>query len=229
MKITWLGHSAFRIEIEDQVLLIDPWLDGNPMMPQDRKDEAVKGATQILVTHGHFDHTGGVVELSKALNVPVAGMVELAGLLGAQGIETTGFNKGGTIQVGGVSVSMVTAAHSSSIEIDGKHYYAGDPTGFVIRGEDTSVYVSGDTDVMAEMGMIGARYAPSVGILCAGGFYTMDMEGAAWAAREYFDFDTVIPCHYKTFPLLEQSAEKLAKGLPRVTVAEPEVMKAIEL
>lgn len=34
MKIIWLGHSGFRIEIEQAVLLIDPWLTGNPMFPR---------------------------------------------------------------------------------------------------------------------------------------------------------------------------------------------------
>ena len=31
MNIIWLGHASMRIEIEDQVLLIDPWLTGNPI------------------------------------------------------------------------------------------------------------------------------------------------------------------------------------------------------
>ena len=57
----------------------------------------------------------------------------------------------------------------------------------------------------------------------------MDMKRAAWAARKYFDFKTVIPCHYKTFPLLEQSAQTLIDGLPGVRVIEAEVMQAITL
>lgn len=229
MNIIWLGHAGFRIEIEDQVLLVDPWMDGNPVFPTERMAEAADGATQILLTHGHFDHTGGVIDLAKRHGLPVAAMVELAGLLQGQGLDTTGFNKGGTIHAGGVAISMVTAAHSSSIEIEGRHYYAGDPAGFVIRGEGKTIYVTGDTDVMAEMGMIGKRYAPDIGILCAGGHFTMDMEGAAFAAREYFNFGTVIPCHYKTFPLLEQSAQKMVSGLPGVSVIEPEVMTAIAI
>ena len=57
----------------------------------------------------------------------------------------------------------------------------------------------------------------------------MDMERAAFAARKFFNFQTVIPCHYRTFPLLEQSAEKLKAGLPGVRVIEPQVLEAIEL
>ena len=57
MNIIWLGHSGFRIEIEGAVLLVDPWLTGNPMFPAARRAEAIAGATHVLVTHGHFDHS----------------------------------------------------------------------------------------------------------------------------------------------------------------------------
>ena len=79
----------------------------------------------------------------------------------------------------------------------------------------------------------GAEFAASTPTfahyLRAGGYYTMDMAGAAYAAKRYFDFKTVIPCHYRTFPLLEQSAQVLADGLPGVNVIEPQVMEAIDI
>ncbi|MBY6004788.1 metal-dependent hydrolase [Salipiger bermudensis] len=230
MKLIWLGHGSFRIEIEDQVLLIDPWVTGNPMMPDDRIAEALDGATQILMTHGHFDHTNDVVALSKDNDLPVSGIFELIGLLESQGaVAGHAFNKGGTISFGEVSVSMVPASHSSSMEIDGVSRYTGMETGFVIRGEGKTIYFSGDTTIMADMSWIGAYYKPDIGILSAGGYYTMDMEMAAWAAKTYFDFKTVVPMHYRTFPALEQSAETLAAGLPGVQVIEPQVLEAIEL
>ena len=82
---------------------------------------------------------------------------------------------------------------------------------------------------MADMAWMGEYHAPDIGILCAGGHFTMDMKRAAFAAAKYFNFKTVIPCHYRTFPLLEQSAEALIKGLPGVQVIEPEVMRPIKL
>ena len=97
-----------------------------------------------------------------------------------------------------------------------------------VKVEDT-IYVSGDTTIMADMSWMGEYHAPDIGILCAGGHYTMDMKAAAWAARKYFDFKTVIPCHYRTFPLLEQSAVRLKEDLPGVTVIEPEVLEPITI
>jgi L-ascorbate metabolism protein UlaG (beta-lactamase superfamily) len=86
------------------------------------------------------------------------------------------------------------------------------------------IYVSGDTDIMADMDWMGDLHRPDIGILCAGGHYTMDMERAAYAAKRYFDFKTVIPCHYKTFPILAQTADALVAALPEVDVRVPEVM-----
>ncbi|MGC1502786.1 MAG: metal-dependent hydrolase [Sulfitobacter sp.] len=231
MKIIWLGHGSFRFEIEDQVVLVDPWLNGNPMMPEDQHAAAVAGATHILVTHAHFDHITDVVAISKDTGAPVSGMYELAQFLAAQGaVEGQAFNMGGTIAIGDkVTASMVPASHSSSADVGSTRRYMGTESGFILRGEAHTVYISGDTGIMSDMDWIGDFYKPDIGILSAGGYYTMGMAEAAYAAKRYFDFKTVIPCHYRTFDALEQSAKVLADGLPGVNVIEPQVLEAIEV
>lgn len=230
MKITWLGHSGFRIEIEQAVLLIDPWLSGNPMFPEARRAEAIRGATHVLVTHGHGDHAANSLAVAKETGATVACIHELAEWFEREGATAVGFGKGGTVDLGGAMVTMVNASHSSSIDFKGGNAVpAGSETGFMIAGEGHTIYVSGDTDIMADMGWMGEYHAPDIGILSAGGHYTMDMKRAAWAARKYFDFKVVIPCHYRTFPILEQSAKALADGLPGVRVIEPQVMEPITL
>ncbi|WP_022707194.1 metal-dependent hydrolase [Paracoccus zeaxanthinifaciens] len=230
MKLTWLGHAGFRLEIENAVILIDPWLTGNPTFPEARRDEAVKGATHILLTHGHGDHSGDALALSRELDAPIAGIFDLVSYWeGAEGIAGIGFNKGGTVDLGGAKVTMVNATHSSSISgLDGP-IYAGHESGYMIAGEGHVIYVSGDTDIMADMDWMGDLHKPDIGILCTGGHFTMDMARAAYAAKRYFNFKTVIPCHYKTFDALEQSAQVLIDGLPGVDVVEPRIMETIEL
>ena len=230
MKIIWLGHSGFRIEIAGQVLLVDPWLTGNPMFDESRRDEATAGATHVLITHGHGDHASDAVAIARAGAIPVVGIYDLMShWQAAEGIETVGFNKGGTVRLGEVEVTMVSATHSSSRATDGGPVYAGAEAGFMIAGEGHTIYVSGDTDVMADMAVFEALHHPDIGILCVGGHFTMDQRRAAYAAKTYFDFKTVIPCHYRTFPLLAQDAKELAAALPGVDVREPQVLEPIEI
>ena len=230
MNIIWLGHSSFRIEIGNQILLVDPWLTGNPMLPEVCRDDAIKGATHILISHGHGDHAGDAVALATELSIPVVGIYDLMSWWeGQHGISVVGFNRGGTVQLGDVAVTMVNAVHSSSIASDNGPQYVGAEAGFMIEGEGKTIYFTGDTDVMADMAIMQDLHAPDIGILCAGGHFTMDMKRASYAAKKFFNFTTVIPCHYRTFPLLEQSAEVMIVELPNVNVIEPEVMEAITL
>lgn len=230
MKITWLGHSGFRIEIGNQVLLVDPWLTGNPMFPEDRHAEAVAGATHILITHGHGDHSGDALAISRETGAPLVGIYDLMSWWGEQeGVETIGFNKGGTITLGDVEVTMVNAVHSSSISGANEPIYTGVEAGFMITHNGRTIYVSGDTEVTADMKIMNDLHHPEVGILSSGGYFTMDMRRAAYAAKTFFNFKTVIPCHYKTFPILEQSAKLLKDELIGVNVIEPEVLDPILL
>lgn len=230
MKITWLGHSGFRIEIENAVLLVDPWLEGNPMFPPERRAKAIAGATHVLVTHGHGDHAVDAVAICADLAIPAVGIYDLMSWWEqSHGIETIGFNKGGTVELNGAGVTMVNASHSSSVQGESGPVYAGHESGFMIAGEGHVIYHTGDTDIMADMGWMGDLHKPDIGLLCAGGYFTMDMARAAYAAKRYFDFDVVIPMHYRTFPVLAQSAEALKADLPGVRVIEPEVLEPIVL
>lgn len=230
MKLTWMGHASFRMEIAGQVLLIDPWLTGNPMLDESQHEAALGGATHILLTHAHGDHASDVLEIARKHGIPIVGQFDLMSYWAEhEHLETVGFNKGGTVKLGDVAVTMVHATHSSTIESPEGLKAAGSECGYMIAGDGHTIYVSGDTDVMADMKIFNDLHNPDIGILCAGGHFTMDMSRAAYAAQNFFDFRTVIPCHYRTFPILEQSAQALIEALPDVKVIEPEVMQPIEI
>ncbi len=231
MKITWLGHAGFRIETQGQVLLIDPWLRGNPAFDEARFDEAVAGATHILVTHGHDDHAATVPEIAKATGAQVVGIYDWVSWASSQhGFEGVGMNKGGTVRLGPVAVTMVSAVHSSSASgPGGQPIYAGAEAGYVIADGRRVLYVAGDTDVSMEMALVQELHAPSHAILPIGGHFTMDAERAAFAAKKFFALEGVIPCHYATFPLLAPSAEAFAEKVAPVPVLAPGVMESVEI
>ena len=230
MKIIWLGHGSFRIETAGQVLLIDPWLSGNPALAESQHEAALAGATHIILTHTHFDHVVDVLPLAKTRKLPVVGQYDLMGYWGeSEGITTIGFNKGGTVDLGGPKLAMVPASHSSTFTTEEGLRASGSEVGYMLMSEGKTLYISGDTGVMADMEWMGDYYQPEIGILSAGGHFTMDMKQTAYAAKRYFNFKTLIPCHYATFPILEQSAAHLVQALPDVEVIEPQVMTAIEV
>lgn len=232
MKITWLGHASFRIEAGNQVLLLDPWLNGNPSFDPANRAAAIKGATHILVTHGHGDHAADAPGISKETGAPVVGIYDWVTWASTRdGLEGgIGMNKGGTVKLGNVAVTMVNATHSSSVTGEGgQPIYAGCESGFMIAHGGKTLYVAGDTDVMADMGIFAELHQPDWAILPIGGHFTMDARRAAFAAKKFFNFRTVIPSHYRTFPLLAQSADEFATLVAPVKVEAPEVMGTVEL
>lgn len=210
--ITWLGHASLEIRSPSGLrIIVDPWLTGNPKTPEDRK--TVEGVDLMLVTHGHSDHTGDVVAIATEHKPVVAGQNELMVYLASLGVENTvGFNKGGTIEHGGVLVTMTNAFHSSSMEgADGSIVYTGEPAGFVVTFEnDFKVYIAGDTTVFGDMRLIAELHQPDLAILPIGDHYTMGPKEAAMAVR-LLGVKHVLPYHYGTFPVLVGRPEDLVR------------------
>jgi L-ascorbate metabolism protein UlaG (beta-lactamase superfamily) len=218
VSMTWLGHASFRIDSPNgKRIYVDPWLD-NPKCPDGEKSP--ERVDIIALTHGHSDHVGSVVDLSKQFSPEIVAMVELKGWLGEQGAnvgEMPGPNKGGTVEVDGIKFTLVNAFHSSGTE-DGS--YAGEAAGLVIAFENgTTVYVAGDTCVFGDMQLIGRIYNPDVAVLPIGGHFTMDPREAG-VALELLGTSRCIPYHYGTFPLLKGTPEELRQHAQGVEVLE---------
>ncbi len=224
-QITWLGHATFKVTTpQNKVILIDPWIEGNPKSPAEAKQ--LDQVDLILVTHGHSDHIHDAVPLAKKFNAHVLAIVETATWIGSQGVENVvGFNIGGSINAQGITISMTQAFHSSGIDGSDQTVYGGDPVGFVIELENgLKLYHAGDTCAFGDMQLIRELYAPDIAMLPIGDFYTMGPKGAALATR-LLGVQHVIPMHYGTFPILigtpMQLKDELVKlGLERVEVIE---------
>ena len=230
MRVTWMGHGSFRIEAGGEVLLLDPWITDNPVFPAEKADEIIEGASAILLTHGHFDHTADCADIARRTGAPLLGMYELVNWFAAMdGVEGNGLNRGGAIRVGDVAVTLVAASHSSSVGGDSGPVYMGQECGFMIEAEGKTLYAMGDTDIMADWAWMAELHQPDFAIVPIGGHFTMDGARAAWGCKRFFDFKAVIPAHYKTFPLLEQSADGFAQGMAPVTVHAIDVLGSVEL
>lgn len=216
MKITWLGHSAFRIETAQSVILIDPYLSENPSAADLDIKEAVAGVTHIALTHGHFDHVGDTIKLAKETEAKVIANADLSSWLGTRGVKNIEpGNTGGTVVQNDFSVTFVNALHSSAfITEDGMSQSLGSANGLVfhINGEKT-VYHMGDTDIFSDMALINELHQPEIGIVPIGDRFTMGGAVAALACHRYMNFSTVLPCHYATFPLLDPNADKFIAAM----------------
>lgn len=216
MKLTWLGHSAFRIETSGANILIDPFLTGNPGFSGLDGKDAAKDLTHILLTHGHGDHVGDTIALAKETGAVVLANADLAAWLGSKGLTTIeAGNTGGTVSFGKFSATFTNALHSSAqITEDGVSHALGNANGLMLHFEDgPTVYHMGDTDIFSDMALVNELHQPDIGLVPIGDRFTMGGAVAALAVQRYFNFSTAIPCHYGSFPVVDATPEKFVSGL----------------
>lgn len=202
MDLKYIGHSAFEIKTKDKSILVDPYISINP-----KYDWRKSNITDIFVTHAHGDHLGDAIEISKEKNAPITAVVELAAYCGKQGCETHGINFGGWINYDWGRVVFLPAFHTSSLP-DGS--YGGEPASIIFDIEGVRIFHAGDTCLTSEMKTIKELYSPNIALLPIGGYYTMDIEHAAVAAK-WLGVQTVIPMHYNTFPNIQADLEKFTR------------------
>jgi L-ascorbate metabolism protein UlaG (beta-lactamase superfamily) len=202
-KIKWLGHAGFQITSEKgKVIIVDPWLTDNPLATCRAED--IPEADVVLVTHDHFDHIADAASIVKATGATLVGMPETVSRLkeeekvpDSQIVYGMGMNIGGSATFEDISITMTQAFHSSQ---------TASPAGYIIRLEDGfTLYHAGDTGIFSSMKLLGELFPINLAMVPIGGVFTMDPSQAASAAK-LLGAGTVIPMHFKTFPILEQDA-----------------------
>ncbi len=213
VKVTWFGHSAFLLESPTgKKILIDPWLE-NPKAPAGAKE--ISHVDIILVTHGHSDHVGNTIEIARRTNAKVVCIFELSLYFQDNGVQNVqGMNKGGTVDVDGIKITMTDAKHSGDIDVGGKVIPGGEAAGFVIRLENGyTIYNSGDTSLFGDMKYVAELYRPRAVFLPIGGLYTMSPREAAIACT-LLKPKRIVGMHYGTFPALSGTPAELKQHLP---------------
>jgi L-ascorbate metabolism protein UlaG (beta-lactamase superfamily) len=232
VTLQWFAQSAFKLTTPSgKVIMIDPWLTGNPKTPAEWKDLDKLGKIDlILVTHAHGDHLGDAVELAKKNNVPVwgpAGMdQELVSLGVLPATLAPRMNKGGTIEpFPGVRITQVHADHSSELLLKdpatGKDttYPGGEPVGLIIKLENGfTIYHMGDTGLFTDMKFYGEKYKPDLLLIPIGGHFVMDPKDAAFATTEWVKPKMVLPMHFGTNPFLKGTPAEFKAALGPSTI-----------
>ncbi len=212
-RVTWLGHSAFRVEGADHTLLFDPYIIDNPASPL--KNVAEVGTPDIvLVSHDHYDHGfKEAVQICRDTGATLVSFYELAERAQAEGVpadKCVGGNTGGMAMVGDVSITYTEAVHTGSI------------VGMIVKLGAFTMYYSSDTALFGDMRLIGQRRL-DLAFLPIGGFFTMGVEDAARAV-DMLTPEAVIPMHYNTWPPIKADPHVFARqvgGRASVVILAP--------
>lgn len=202
MRITFLGHASLQIEIQDTILIVDPFISGNEKATNIDL-ESLK-ADYILVTHAHQDHILDVETIAKRSEAVVVSNYEIAMHYQAKGCNVHPMNHGGNWQFDFGNLKYVNAIHTSSFP-DGS--YGGQPGGFIIEGEHKTIYIAGDTALTYDMKLIPMQTSLDLAVLPIGDNFTMGVDDAI-NASDFVDCDKVLGYHYDTFGYIEIDHEE---------------------
>ncbi|HEY7037044.1 MAG TPA: metal-dependent hydrolase [Thermomicrobiales bacterium] len=220
MRMTYIGHAAFHLEAGGKSVLVDPFITGNPAATVPASDFSPQ---TIILTHAHNDHVGDTVEIAKRSDATVIATFELGTYLSKKGVKATAGNHGGTIAFDGGTTKITPAWHTSSYT-DGDQVVApGVPAGQVVRFGGLTTFFAGDTCLFGDMRLIGEE-GLDVAVLPIGDLFTMGPSDAVRAVK-LLEPKFVVPCHYNTFPAIEQDADAFKKMVEAQTKARCLLLK----
>jgi L-ascorbate metabolism protein UlaG (beta-lactamase superfamily) len=217
VKVTYLGHSCFQIQLKNIKILFDPFISGNKLASQINVNNI--SVDYILVSHGHFDHIADVVAIAKQSNAVVISSFEITEWLKKQGIEKVHpMNTGGKWQFEFGAVKCVAAVHSNSLPDSS---YGGAAMGFIIENEEKNFYYAGDTALTYDMKLIGEYRKVEFAFLPIGDNFTMSIDNAI-IASDFIKCNNIVGMHYDTFPYITidktQAVQKFENAGKKLTL-----------
>jgi L-ascorbate metabolism protein UlaG (beta-lactamase superfamily) len=222
IEIKWHGHNTWELKTSDHNLIIDPFFDDNPACPVAAGDVA---ADFILISHGHFDHIADAAAVANRTGATCIAIFEIAQWLAEkhQVQNTVGMNIGGSTRQSFGEMKLTQAWHSSQLP-DGS--YGGEPAGILLTIDSKKIYFACDTALFSDMEMIG-KIGIDLAIVPIGDLFTMGPEDSVQAVK-WINPRIAMPCHYNTWPPIEQDAQAWAEQLKRNTDATPVVLNSGE-
>jgi len=202
-KLTYHGHATFSLEADDGTnLVIDPFFEGNPKFEGSLDDIE---ADYILLSHGHADHISDAIPLAERTGATVIATHEIATFMGEKGVTASAQHIGGGVDYDFGRVKLTPALHGGMVELPGAEGYTTLPAGLLIDlAGGQRFHHAGDTALLTDMQLLKGKV--DVAVLPIGDRYTMGPDDAVRAV-EFIEPKVVIPCHYNTWPPIEQDAE----------------------
>ena len=221
VKVTFHGHACFSVAGQSGRLIIDPFLTGNPAADVDPEEIDVDA---VLLTHGHGDHLGDAVEISKNCNALIVAPYELAVFCQHKGAAVHPMHIGGSRKFDFGWIKLTPALHGSAFIESGSICYTGNPCGYVIDMDGTLIYHAGDTGLFGDMKLLGDLYKLDLALVPIGDNFVMGPSDAVIAVGMLRP-RIVIPMHYDTFNLIKQDAGKFKEQVENETNTLCEVLQ----
>ena len=192
MRFTFYGRASFLVEGKTIRILLDPFFDRDDWFTPSPITVDEAKADIILASHGHHDHLGDSIEISKRTGATIIASYELATHCEEQGAKVDAYHIGGRARYPWGWVKLTPAFHGSAFK---DMSYAGAPCGFLCHVESKNFYFAGDTALTYDMKLWGDEVPLDVALLPIGGRYVMDADDGVMAVK-LLRPKVVIPMHY---------------------------------